>query len=407
MVEGPIRALQYLGSLNRGGIETWLVNIARERSPELHLDFFLLSSGGVYEEDVKRLGCRIYCVDPRSPLDKARHLFGRGIVFKHLREVLSRGRYDALHVHGDEFFGDAMKAAADVGIPVRVAHCHNTVLARGKKGPLMMVRRLRFRTVDRRRTQQYATDIVACSRQAGFYFMGEDWQSDARCRPLFCGVTRRQFRESLQKWTRESFRKECGVPSDALVIGHAGSMGPSPQKNHFFLLKIFSEVAKRDPRYFLYLAGDGPLRPAIEAAVRARGLESRVAMPGLCNNVPGLMVHCFDVHLLPSLQEGLPVVGLEAVAAGLYTVCSKRIPTDFTEYFADRVATVSLEEPLRAWADRVEAAFARRIPLPEGLALLEQSPFSIESSLAAMVGLYRQRLAGGDGSSALDQVAGE
>ena len=407
MVEGPIRALQFLGSLNRGGIETWLVNIARERSPELQLDFFLLSSGGVYEEEVKRLGCRIYGVDLRSPLDKVRHLFGRGIVFKHLREVLSRGRYDALHVHGDEFFGDAMKAAADVGIPVRVAHCHNTVLARGKKGPLMMVRRLRFRTVDRRRTQQYATDIVACSRQAGLYFMGKDWQSDARCRPLFCGVTRRQFRESLQKWTRESFRKEYGVPSDALVIGHAGSMGPSPQKNHFFLLKIFSELAKRDPRYFLYLAGDGPLRPAIVAAVRALGLESRVAIPGLCSDVPALMVHGFDVHLLPSLQEGLPVVGLEAVAAGLFSVCSNRIPRDFTEYFADRVVTVSLNEPPGTWADRVEAAFARRIASKEGLALLEGSPFSIESSLAAMADLYRRRLGRAGGFSALSHGAGE
>jgi glycosyltransferase involved in cell wall biosynthesis len=169
-------------------------------------------------------------------------------------------------------------------------------------------------------------------------------------------------------------------------------MGPSPQKNHFFILEILGELARRDRRYYLYMAGDGPLRPNIEQAVWQRGLEGRVIMPGLSNDVPSLMVHGFDVHLLPSLFEGLPVVGLEAVASGLYTICSDTITRDFTDYFASRITMVSLTATPEYWADRVEEAVQKRISPREGISLVEQSPFSIQSSLSNVISLYRRRL---------------
>lgn len=387
-----IKVLHSIYCLGKGGIETWLMNLVRERSDEVQFDFAVAGMWGGYEEEAQDLGCRFHCETPPSRIVKRlriAHLVPRS---RFLETVLATHRYDVFHIHGDEFFGEALKTAVAAKVPVRVAHCHSTVLARGKKGPEMALRKLRFRTIDRWHTRRYATDIVACSSEAGGYFMGDHWLSDGRCQPLFCGVPPTQFREASNNWSRESFRRRHGIPDDAVVVGHVGSMGPGPAKNHFFLLDIFSELATRDSGYYLYLAGDGPLRPAIAEAVRARGLESRVAMPGLCSNVPALMVHGFDVHLLPSLQEGLPVVGLEAVAAGLFTVCSNNISHDFTGCFHDRVRTVSLDECPGIWADRVQAAVRLRVPAEEGVARIERSPFSITSSLAAVIDLYRRRL---------------
>jgi hypothetical protein len=130
----------------------------------------------------------------------------------------------------------------------------------------------------------------------------------------------------------------------------------------------------------------------LEQKVMEMGLQSRILMPGLCDDIPSLMIHGFDIHILPSLQEGLPVVGMEAVASGLFTICSDTITRDFTEPFSQRVLPVSLEVNASIWADRVEEAVQRRISVEEGIAIIEKSPFSIHNSLSNMLNIYKQRL---------------
>jgi glycosyltransferase involved in cell wall biosynthesis len=169
-------------------------------------------------------------------------------------------------------------------------------------------------------------------------------------------------------------------------------MGPSPVKNHAFLVQVFAELAKRDRRYRLFLAGDGPLRPQIEAQVQALGLTDRVLMPGLIANVPELMVNLFDVHVLPSLSEGLPVVVIEACAAGLFSVCSDSITAELEEHLPARVGYVSLAASIATWADEVEAGLQRRLPPKQGLEFVRSTPLSIGSSVEALVAMYRSRL---------------
>jgi glycosyltransferase involved in cell wall biosynthesis len=389
----PLKVLHRLWKLDPGGIETWLLNLARVKPKDLQFDFVVEERGGRYEEEVGRFGCRVLCLDHTSRFGKRLGVAGFARRDQGLDRVLAAGHYDVFHIHGEEFMGDALKLAAEAGVPVRVAHCHNTVLARGKRNPEMALRAARFRTTDRRLILKYATDICAVSNEAGRFLMGNHWEADVRCRPLYCGVALDQFSRAAEITDTAAYRADLGVPRNGIVVGHAGSMGPSRQKNHSFLLEVFDVLARRDPRWFLYLVGDGPLRPVIERDVTLRGLEERVSMRGFSKDVPGLMTHTFDVLLLPSLQEGLPIVGLEAVAAGLYTVCSDTITRDFTNRFQDRVTAISLKASPAQWADHVETAVKKRVPPTEGIAIIEDSPFSIEASLGAMVDLYRNRLA--------------
>ena len=382
-INSTIRVLHSFGSLGKGGIETWLMNILRLHPKELQFDFFLNNLGGAYESEAVSYGCRIHHAPPIRRLKKYLSFLGK---------VLIENNYDVLHVHGEEFMGDMMKVAAKSGIAMRIAHCHNTVLARGKQGLEIKIRSVRFKTLDRYRIQKYATDIAACSTDAGRFLLGANWDKDQRCKPLYCGVPLNYFAAALKNNTRKEFRLSHDIPIDAIVVGHAGSMGPSFQKNHYFIVNIFRELAKRNNRYFLYMAGDGPLRPDIARLVNEYNLQDRVLMPGLCNDVPSLMVHGFDVHLLPSLYEGLPVVGMEAVASGLFTVCSDTITRDFTDFLSKRVITVSLKSDPAEWADRVEEAIKNRISVEEGIAIIEKSPFSIISSMNNMINLYRSRL---------------
>jgi glycosyltransferase involved in cell wall biosynthesis len=383
MINRPIKALQRLGSLNRGGIETWMLNLVRMRPAELHIDFVVEVPNGTYEEEIKSLGRLVHTIPPMRQLRRN---------LNSLHELLVLHNYDVFHMHGEEFLGDAMKAASGANVPVRVAHCHGTVLARGKSGLEMMVRRVRHRTLERWRTLRYATDIVACSHDAGRFLVGSTWGNDPRCATHYCGIPLDNFSASLATHNRTKYRASLGIPEDAVVIGHAGSMGPTPIKNHEFLVEVFHELSKRCDRYWLFMAGDGTLRPGIEQLVKKRGLAQRVVMPGLFADVPSLMVHVFDVHVLPSFREGLPLVGLEATAAGLFTVCTDTMAPELTDYFPERVEKLSLGAGAETWANRVEQAIGKRVPPEKGMALVEKSPFAIQSSLRGLIDLYQKRL---------------
>lgn len=390
-----IRALHVLGSLNRGGIETWLMNVLRQRHPGLRMDFLLYAQpgqSGDYEREAIATGCLIHHHPPASRLAKRLRILGLAPAPSTLRDLLQAGNYDVMHVHGTEFNGDTVKEAFGAGTPVRVAHCHHTRIARGKGGPEMWVRWARYLTIDRARTLRYATDLVACGRDAGHLMVGDRWETDPRCRVIYCGVPLAAFDRALAQSSRAELLARHHLPADAIIVGHAGSMGPVPVKNHGFLVCAFAELAKRDARYYLFMAGDGPLRPQIEAQVRALGIANRVRMPGLLPDVPAHMTHLFDVHVLPSLSEGLPVVAIEAAAAGLYTILSDRVTDELADHLPGRTERLALEAPLATWADRIEHGIVHRESPSAGIARVRASPFGIERSVQDLVDMYRRRL---------------
>jgi glycosyltransferase involved in cell wall biosynthesis len=391
----PIRVLHSVGSLNRGGIETWLMNVIRQKHPDLKIDFILGAQpgeSGDYEREALELGCKIYHHPPSTRLAKRLRILGLASTPRTLENILISEGYDVLHVHGTEFNGDTVKKAWSCGTVVRVAHCHHTQIARGKGGPEMWVRRLRYFTLDRSRTMRYATDLVACGRDAGRLMVGARWDTDPRCKVIYCGVTLAAFDKALMQSSRSTMLERYALPSNALVVGHAGSMGPSPVKNHLFLVRSFAELAKRDHRYHLFMAGDGPLRSIIQAEVAKLGISNRVRMPGLLSDIPEHMTHLFNVHALPSLAEGLPVVAIEAAAAGLYGVLSDRITSELAEHLPGRIEQLSLHAPLADWADALERGMARREPPPLGISRVRSTPLSIEKSVDDLICMYRSTL---------------
>ena len=98
------------------------------------------------------------------------------------------------------------------------------------------------------------------------------------------------------------------------MIGHVGRF--HQQKNHMFLLDIFYEVQKKRADSVLLLIGTGELQGAVEQRVKQLGLEQKVQFLGVRDDVSEIM-QAMDCFLLPSLYEGLPVVAVEAQAAGL------------------------------------------------------------------------------------------
>lgn len=117
-------------------------------------------------------------------------------------------------------------------------------------------------------------------------------------------------------------RSELGIPANAVVVGAVNRL--SPQKDPVSLVRSFAEVARHRPDAWLLIAGDGPLRPAVEAAAVASGVRERVVMAGLRDDVPRLLP-AMDVFLSTSRWEGLPRTVLAAMASGVPVVST---PTD-------------------------------------------------------------------------------
>lgn len=118
-------------------------------------------------------------------------------------------------------------------------------------------------------------------------------------------------------------RRELGIGDDEMVFGTAVVL--SKQKGISYLLdaaeRVLASGGPEARRIRFLVAGDGPLRGELEAKAASMGLGDRVLFLGYRRDVPDL-ISSFDVYVLPSLWEGLPLALIEALAIGKPILCT-------------------------------------------------------------------------------------
>lgn len=369
------RILHIVGGMNRGGVETWLMHVLRHIDRrQYQMDFLTHTTEPcAYDDEIRALGSQIIpCLNPTSkPLTYARNLHA----------VLENGRYDVLHSHVHHFSGWPLRAAAQAGVPVRIAHSHNDTSAVQARASLPRRAYLQLMThwIDR-----YATHKLSASGLAASALFKAGWQTDPRHRLLYYGIDLTPFTAEAD---RSALRSSLNIPPDAFVIGHVGRF--AEQKNHRFLIDIAAEVCRQAPDACFLLVGDGPLRPQIEQQAAQAGLQERMIFAGPRADVPALMTSVMDTFLFPSLHEGLGIVLVEAQAAGLPCIYSDVVPQD-AEIIPHLVCTLSLDQPAAAWAQAVLACRERQTEISpaEALNRVRQSHFNIEQSVRDLMAVY-------------------
>ena len=148
------------------------------------------------------------------------------------------------------------------------------------------------------------------------------------------------YNETVRQQTRKALKL-----TDKFIVGHAGRF--VPVKNHKFLIDIFAEIHKRRQDSVLLLAGDGPLMDEVRDKVSGLGLSECVVFLGSVNDMEKYY-QAMDVFILPSLYEGLPVVGSEVQVSGLPFLCSDTVTPETK--FCDNLHFISLKESASAWA---------------------------------------------------------
>lgn len=363
----PIRVLQVMPAMDAGGMEAFVMNIYRTIDREqVQFDFlYHYDKPCFYDEEIAALGGRITKLTVRQDNNLPRYLRALDRFFA------ENPQYRILHGHYSGFGMFYNAAARRRGVPVRVGHSHNTAYEPNAVGRLDRLMSSRFDAA--------LTDRFACSQKAGeMLFHGHAFTV------LPNGVDTARFARHDEA-RRAALRAALGVAGDEVLFGHVGRF--TAQKNHPGLLRIFAALRGAVPGARLVLLGGGPpdYVESIRALAAELGLGEAVIFAGVQSNVPDYY-DAMDAFLLPSLFEGLPVVLVEAQAAGL--PCFVADTVDRGAAFARQVAFLPIDKP-DAWADAV-----RRIPLrrdPEAQAAAVAAGFDIRTSAAILQAFYLRR----------------
>lgn len=114
-------------------------------------------------------------------------------------------------------------------------------------------------------------------------------------------------------------RQLLDLPQDAFVIGTIGRL--VPVKAHIHLLQAFVEIKDEFPKALLAIIGEGRSRQELEAFIRVHGVEARVRLLGARDDALQF-VKAYDVFVMSSISEGLPLALLEGMSAGLPVIGS-------------------------------------------------------------------------------------
>ena len=331
-IEEPIRVASVIGRYIGGGVEAVTINYYRNIDKnKVQLDFICdEDSTNIPYEEIEGMGGKVIIIPSYSKLFK---------YHKALKRVLKEGNYKIIHSNINTLSVFSLFAAKCAGVPVRIAHSHSTTNKKEKKKNLM-------KQILRPFSKVFATDYMCCSELAGRWLFGNKEYDKGNVYLLNNAIDLDKFKynESLRK----KKRKELGIKDDTLVIGHIGRF--VAQKNHDFLIDIFNEIHKKNNNSILLLAGQGPLMEDIKNKVKELNLEDSVKFLGQRNDANELY-QAFDVFLLPSLYEGLPVVGVEAQAAGLLCYLSDDM-TKETKVL-DITKFMSLNNTPEEWANNI------------------------------------------------------
>ena len=323
-MKNQIRILHVIGIMNRGGAETMLMNLYRNIDrTKVQFDFVEnTEKTGIFEKEISELGGRIF----HCP-----HFNGKNL-FEYRRwwdEFFSKHKNEYAFVHGHIGSTAAiyLSSAKKHGIKT-IAHSHNTFVGFSFKQCLYRV--MSFPT------KYIANYFFGCSEEAAVSRYGRQ----SKIEVLNNAIDTQHF--------LYFGRKEYPFTEGKIVYGHIGRF--NDQKNHKFLITIYSEIYKKQHNSILLLIGDGPLRKEIEEKVDQIGLNKNVLFLGIRENIPELL-SSMDLLLFPSKYEGLPVTLVEAQTSGLRCLISDVI-SDESVLVPELITKISLKKSAAIWADK-------------------------------------------------------
>lgn len=298
-----IKVLHVLGSVNKGGVESIVFNYSAALKDEVEPTFICFDdSTAIPEELIKEIGGRYFVV----PHVKHLHKFN-----KEFKKILLDNKFDIIHSHVNTLSVFPLRVAKKCKYPIRIAHSHS------QSSKKEFVRNLIKNTL-KKFSKKYATYYIACGEVAGRYQFGNKAFEKGEVHLVKNAIDIDKF--SFDSTKREEIRKELGVLDNEILVGSIGRLCQT--KNQTYILKMAEQL----PEHKFVLIGAGELKEELENYIKEHNIKN-VIMYGTTDN-PSYFYNAFDVFVLPSLYEGVPVTGIEAQDNGVYCLFSDTVPSE-------------------------------------------------------------------------------
>lgn len=323
-----MRVLHFNSNISRNsGVLSVIMNYYRVINREhVQFDFmYFRESENSYDEEINKMGGYLYYIcNPKSTL-KFR---------KELKKFLGmhKGEYEIVHIHDSIFARFMYDILKKMGVKSVIIHSHATCFSDKK---LSSIRN----SILCHNIAKYGDSMFACSEAAGrFLFKAESFYI------MNNAISTEKYKYNCN--VREEYRQKLNLLGK-MVVGHVGAF--VKQKNHTFILTIFSELLKIKANSILLLAGNGPLLNEIKEKAKEMRIDNHIIFLGKRKDVD-FLYQAMDVFILPSLFEGLPMVGVESQCSGLPILMSKEITR---EAGIGEFIFMDLENSGREWAEEI------------------------------------------------------
>ena len=294
----PLNVLQVCDHLGWDGsrmhgvkrLFAWM--IPRFDKSRFNVSLVSLRKRDVSEETLDALGIEIEYLH-RSKFDPA--------TLTALLKIIDRREVDILHLHGYGATTFGRLAGAIRGLPT-ILHEHANLT----DTPW-------FQKLADKALEPYTDLAIAVSESTAAFVRRARLVRPERVKVVYLGAPLDEFGGDRTPQDVAAARAELGVAPGEFAIGTITRLHES--KGNSYLVDAAARVIRERPAARFYLAGEGPLRPALEEQARALGLGDRFVFIGFVKDVASVLA-AFDLSVFPSLWEGTPLTVFEALAMG-------------------------------------------------------------------------------------------
>lgn len=320
-----------MGKMHSGGKKNLVMEYYRHiDKSKIQFDFICDSdSNAIPTEEIEDMGGRVYVISPYQNIIKNMH---------EMYNIIKRNNYKIVHGYNNTMNVFAMFVAKIANVPIRI---NESISMGADKGDWKNNIKKMLRPFSKLFSNVYMANGETCGR---WQFGDKIYEKDKV--KIFKTIINTES-NGYSKELRDNTRKKYGITEDCIVIGHIGRL--TEQKNSVFLIDIFNEIVKKNSNARLILVGDGNLKKQVLKRISSYGISDYVIYLGRTEKIYELY-NAMDVFLLPSLYEGLPVVGIEAQCTGLPVFFSDAVPKESSPC-DDLGFFISLKNNAEEWAD--------------------------------------------------------